>query len=329
MPRGAAGIQVWGGLTSESAALAGVGLHATPEVGPIDITSGNLQVHQTKSTEQALLLGVPGNRPSSVSSSGWHLRPPREPSIGDTSVMASGLGVGGDVEKALESVGVPSYVLDETGVVRWLNPAAERLVGDVRGRHFTSVVAPEDRPGARERFAQKMLGTSVATEVTGELVSTAGTRVPVEVSTVPLMNGERVVGVFGLIEERPDDTPTAPLPHLTPRQVEVLRLLEQGRSTKQIAAELHLSPETVRNHVRRLFRALGVNSRLEAVAVARRGRGLTIRWCALALQFAALTRLSCRGVAPRIATQAPLRRDALRRRAPCRSFHACSDPARR
>ena len=49
----------------------------------------------------------------------------------------------------------------------------------------------------------------------------------------------------------------------------MLRLLEQGRSTKQIAAELHLSTETVRNHIRRLFRALGVNSRLEAVAAAR------------------------------------------------------------
>jgi DNA-binding NarL/FixJ family response regulator len=83
------------------------------------------------------------------------------------------------------------------------------------------------------------------------------------------MKGERVVGVFGLIEERPDDTLIAPLPDLTPRQVEVLRLLEQGRSTKQIAAELHLSTETVRNHVRRLFQALGVNSRLEAVAAAR------------------------------------------------------------
>ena len=189
--------------------------------------------------------------------------------MGDTSVMASGLGVGGDVEKALESVGVPSYVVDEAGFVRWLNPAAERLVGDVRGRHFTSVVAPEERPRARERFAQKMLGTSVSTEVTGDLVSTAGTRVPVEVSTVPLMNGDRVVGVFGLIEERPDDTPAAPLPHLPPRQLEVLRLLEQGRSTKQMAAELHLSPETVRNYVAKLRQAFGVSSRLEIVAAAR------------------------------------------------------------
>ena len=189
--------------------------------------------------------------------------------ISHTSVMATGLKVGGDVEQALEDVGVPSYVVDTTGIIRWINPAAERLLGDVRGRQFTSVVAPEDTPGARERFAQKMLGTSPTSEADGHLVSTSGTMVPVEVSSVRLMNGERVVGVFGLIEERPEDTTTAPHPHLTPRQAEVLRLLERGHSTKQIAAELHLSTETVKNHIRGLFRALGVHSRLEAVAVAR------------------------------------------------------------
>lgn len=194
--------------------------------------------------------------------------------ISDTSVMATGLGVGGDIEQALGSVGVPSYVLDTTGIVRWINAAAERVVGDVRGRHFTSVVAPEDSRRARELFSRKVLGTSSATDATGVLVSTAGRRVAVEISAVPLMSGERVVGVFGLIEGRPDDPSTAAHPHLTPRQVEVLRLLEQGRSTKQIASELHLSTETVRNHVRRLFRALGVNSRLEAVAAAR-GRQTT------------------------------------------------------
>ncbi len=183
--------------------------------------------------------------------------------------MAIGLSGGGDLEQALEGVGVPSYVLDTTGIVRWLNPAAKRLLGDVRGRHFTSIVAPEDSRRARELFSRKVLGTSPATDATGVLVSTAGTRVAVEISAVPLKSGDRVVGVFGLLEGRPDDAVMAPHPHLTPRQVEVLRLLEQGRSTKQIAAELHLSTETVRNHIRRLFRALGVNSRLEAVAAAR------------------------------------------------------------
>ena len=123
-------------------------------------------------------------------------------------MATGGLNVGGDVEQALENVGVPSYVLDATGIVRWLNPAAERLVGDVRGRHLTSVVAPEDKPGARERFAQKMLGTALTSEASGHLVSSAGARVPVEVSAVALKNGERVVGVFGLFEGRPDDSTT-------------------------------------------------------------------------------------------------------------------------
>jgi DNA-binding NarL/FixJ family response regulator len=55
--------------------------------------------------------------------------------------------------------------------------------------------------------------------------------------------------------------------------MEVLQLLGQGASTDDIAAELHLSRETVRNHVRHIFRALDVHSRLEAVAVAHE-RGL-------------------------------------------------------
>ena len=180
-----------------------------------------------------------------------------------------GLGVGGEVERALENVGVPSYVLDTSGVVRWINPAAERLVGDVRGRHYTSVVAAEDHPRARDLFARKVWGTASATDSTADLVSTEGTRVTVEISSVPLFGGERVVGVFGLLTRGLPEAAAVAHPNLTPRQNEVLRLLEQGKSTKQIAEELHLSTETVRNHVRHVLRELGAHSRLEAVALAR------------------------------------------------------------
>jgi PAS domain S-box-containing protein len=185
-----------------------------------------------------------------------------------------GLAVGGDLERALAGLPVPSYVLDTTGVVRWINPAAERLLGNVRGRHFTSIVGPEDRAKAQELFARKVLGTTTATESSGVFVSNDGTRLTLEVSAVPLMGGERVVGVFGLLTGPFDDEASPPPAHLTPRQAEVLRHLEQGRSTKQIAQELHVSTETVRNHVRHLLRALGVTTRLEAVAAVRRGRSL-------------------------------------------------------
>ena len=57
---------------------------------------------------------------------------------------------------------------------------------------------------------------------------------------------------------------------LTPRQLEVLRLLGQGLDTRQIAVRLHLAEETVRNHVRAVLGRLGVHSRLGAVVAAAR-----------------------------------------------------------
>ena len=181
--------------------------------------------------------------------------------------MSSLEDIGGDVEGALEAISVPSYVVDASGVIRWLNPAAIRLVGDVRGRQYTSVVAPEDTRRARELFAQKLMGTAEATDSEGVLFDRRGERMTVEISSVPLRQHGYVIGVFGQLSRRAGEAPPPPDPRLTPRQAEVLRLLAQGRSTGQIADELKLSKQTVRNHVRELLRAMGVSSRLEAVAL--------------------------------------------------------------
>lgn len=177
--------------------------------------------------------------------------------------------LGNDVEEALEHLNVPSYVIDESGIIRWINPAAERLVGNVRGRQFTSVVAPEEKTRARDEFAKKVYGGATTTDADVVLVDDTGNRVMVEVHSVRLRRGDRVVGVFGQLEHEPMSEPVGALSALTPRQSEILRLLEHGRSTDQIAEELHLSRETVRNHVRHILQALGVHSRLEAVALAR------------------------------------------------------------
>jgi PAS domain S-box-containing protein len=178
--------------------------------------------------------------------------------------------IGGEVEDALERVRVPTYVIDRDGVIRWVNPAAERIVGDVRGRQMTSVLAPEERPRGREIFTRNLLGPPEGSDNRGVLLTADGERTTVEVSAVPLRRGGHVIGVFGQVKDiEATPAPPPPHPHLTPRQSEVLRLLERGRSTEQIAAELNLSGETVRNHIRHLMRTLGVHSRLEAVAVAR------------------------------------------------------------
>ncbi|HLJ03378.1 MAG TPA: response regulator transcription factor [Solirubrobacteraceae bacterium] len=50
---------------------------------------------------------------------------------------------------------------------------------------------------------------------------------------------------------------------LTPREAEVLELLQSGRSNAEIAYTLQVSIETVRSHARRIYRKLGVRTRRE------------------------------------------------------------------
>ncbi len=54
--------------------------------------------------------------------------------------------------------------------------------------------------------------------------------------------------------------------HLTPRQLEILKMLAGGASTVGVATELFLSVETVRWHIKSILRKLGVNSRADAIA---------------------------------------------------------------
>src|SRR3974377_2067343 len=94
-----------------------------------------------------------------------------------------------EVESAIERVRVPAYVIDRYGVIRWLNPAAEKIVGDVRGLQLTSVVAPEERRRAREIFTRNLHGPPHGSDNKGVAMSGDGERVAVEVSAVPLTRG--------------------------------------------------------------------------------------------------------------------------------------------
>jgi DNA-binding NarL/FixJ family response regulator len=70
----------------------------------------------------------------------------------------------------------------------------------------------------------------------------------------------------------PGTRPGAPVPGLTARQGDVLRLIAQGKPNKIICRDLRLSEGTVKVHVSAVLRALNVGSRTQAVAeLARRG----------------------------------------------------------
>ncbi|WP_130617702.1 LuxR C-terminal-related transcriptional regulator [Dyella amyloliquefaciens] len=110
------------------------------------------------------------------------------------------------------------------------------------------------------------------------LVLSGGVYVP------PLMLQERVDGVANGATMAAQPATPAPTPAdsleerlrklLTERQIDVLRLLSQGKPNKLIARDLGISEGTVKIHLAAIFRALNVRNRVEAVVASRRISGL-------------------------------------------------------
>jgi DNA-binding CsgD family transcriptional regulator len=154
-----------------------------------------------------------------------------------------------------------------------VNAAANALLGDRIGQPYLSFIPADLHARVRTNFARKVYGgTPTVYEIA--VLDAAGARRSFRVRSAPLRHRGRIIGVFGLAIPMPDslvvdDDPLA----LTPRQMEVLRLLADASTTEEIARLLGVSVETARNHIRALLRRLGAHTRLEAVIEARR-RGL-------------------------------------------------------
>ncbi|WP_052133072.1 LuxR C-terminal-related transcriptional regulator [Kocuria rosea] len=66
-----------------------------------------------------------------------------------------------------------------------------------------------------------------------------------------------------LARRRAADPPSTPDGRLTPREIEIARLIGRGAANKEIAAELHLSVATIKNHVHSVLRKLQVDNRAQ------------------------------------------------------------------
>lgn len=175
--------------------------------------------------------------------------------------------------------GSAMFACDERLRITAWNAAAEQLVGVPReqavGKQCWEVLRASDPAGSlvcgsrcsRARLAAH--GWPVESQELDVRGNEVRTRVVVD--TLTAQDGESRSVVHVLRRPSADAAPAeAASVRLTPRQLEVLRLLAEGRPAKEIARTLWLSETTVRNHIRAVLRELDSHSQLEALSKARR-----------------------------------------------------------
>jgi two-component system NarL family response regulator len=85
----------------------------------------------------------------------------------------------------------------------------------------------------------------------------------------PSMAG-KLLTEFATLAKRDDEerAQQVPAPKLTDREMQVLKLVARGMNNRDIAKELFISENTVKNHVRNILEKLQIHSRMEAVMIA-------------------------------------------------------------
>ena len=78
----------------------------------------------------------------------------------------------------------------------------------------------------------------------------------------------KLIVEFSNLAKRATDRQQVPVPRLTDRELDVLRLVAQGLTNREIAEQLYIAENTVKNHVRNILEKLHLHSRMEAVLYA-------------------------------------------------------------
>jgi DNA-binding NarL/FixJ family response regulator len=113
-------------------------------------------------------------------------------------------------------------------------------------------------------------------EISIEEVASAVRAVVAGQSLISPSMASKLLTEFTNLAKRADERTTVPTPRLTDRELEVLRLVAQGKSNREIAGDLYISENTVKNHVRNILEKLHLHTRMEAVMYAVREKLLDI-----------------------------------------------------
>jgi DNA-binding NarL/FixJ family response regulator len=114
-------------------------------------------------------------------------------------------------------------------------------------------------------------------EISIEEVANAVRAVNAGQSLISPSMASKLLNEFASMVKRSDERAGVPAPRLTERELQVLKLVARGHNNRDIAKELFISENTVKNHVRNILEKLHLHSRMEAVVYAVRERLLDIK----------------------------------------------------
>ena len=113
-------------------------------------------------------------------------------------------------------------------------------------------------------------------EISTDEVATAIRAVADGQSQISPSMASKLLTEFKSMIQRTDERRLLPAPKLTDRELEVLKLVAKGLNNRDIAKELFISENTVKNHIRNILEKLQLHSRMEAVVYAVREKLLEI-----------------------------------------------------
>jgi DNA-binding response OmpR family regulator/DNA-binding CsgD family transcriptional regulator len=161
---------------------------------------------------------------------------------------------------ALDTSGRYLLAADDEGCLLWWTPQAGRLVEELLGA----------RPRERAPLPREVAALISQHEV--QLIAAPASEIRVgswlQVSYMSrLLPGEHLLQLTRQTETHLEETLARSLP-VTLREAEVLLWLSRGKSNRDIAEILNLSPRTVNKHLEQIFKKIGVENRTSAAGIA-------------------------------------------------------------
>lgn len=188
------------------------------------------------------------------------------------------VGEAGDGAEAVEKTGnlLPDIVLMDIRMPRRGGIDACRAIKDVvPSARIIMLTISDEEADLYEAIKAGATGYLLK-EISIEEVADAVRAVAGGQSLISPSMASKLLTEFASMIKKEDEKQQVPAPRLTDRELEVLKLVARGLNNRDIAKQLFISENTVKNHVRNILEKLQLHSRMEAVVYAVREKLLEI-----------------------------------------------------